>query len=78
MLEGRRWLGRNAGLTSSPDFLRTIWGFLIRSSSVSSSDAVNELSADLRIDALGSVAERTCELLRPLARSIRALVLKLK
>lgn len=56
MLSGRRRLAdRSAGRTSSPDFLRTICGLYLRSSS-DSDEAIAELSAER--DTVGSVAER--------------------
>ena len=79
MLEGRRRdEGRRAGRTSSPDFLRTIWGFRKNSSSDSSSDPVNEFPADLLMTRFGSVADRVwLNLLEPVARASKEPVLKL-
>lgn len=76
MLEGRRRdAGRNAGRTSSPDFFRTIWGFLKGSSS--SSESVAEASADLDTGTFGTVIDLLCDTLRTCARSSNELALKL-
>ena len=70
MLEGRRREGgRSAGLTSSPDFFRTICGFCWISSSVSSSEPVNEFPTDLLAGMDDSVADLACDTRRPPAFS---------
>ena len=64
ILEGRlREDGLSAGRTSSPDFLRTIEGFLGMSSSESSETDI-ALSADLDKAPLGSVLDLEWEILR--------------
>lgn len=76
MLEGRL-CPRRAGRTSSPDFLRTIGGLGLKSSS-ESSETVWEFSADVMIaDTLGSVADRTWPRRPDLGRSLRLMALKL-
>ena len=65
MLEGLlREGGLNAGLTSSPDFFRTICGFFSMPLSDSSSEPDNEVSADLLSLALGSVIDLECDIIR--------------
>lgn len=65
MLDGLlREGGLSAGLTSSPDFFRTICGFFRRSPSDSSSEPDNEVSADLLSFTLGSVIDLECDIMR--------------
>lgn len=72
MLEGRRLdAGRRAGRTTSPDFLRTIFGFRI-SPSESSSDPASEHPLDFIMLRFGSVADLEWAILRNPASSSKA------
>jgi hypothetical protein len=81
MLEGRRRDGgRRAGLTSSPDFLRSSGGF-IRSSSSSASLPSDELTIVsvlmgwiMCCESMISLEDRECAILRASADSVRATV----